>query len=82
MIKNKSMNRKIAFIIAAAVTVGQIPVSALAENNTTMIVENSGVENIEKASEEYAYNQEYDDYSSTSWTNLVGGGTHVKNMNN
>ena len=44
MIKNKSMNRKIALIIATAVTVGQIPVSALAENNNTMIVENSNVE--------------------------------------
>ena len=82
MIKNKSMNRKIALIIATAVTVGQIPVSALAENNTTMIVENSAVENVEKASEEYAYNQEYDDYSSTSWTNLMGNGNITKKMDN
>ncbi|WP_297713482.1 endo-alpha-N-acetylgalactosaminidase family protein [Clostridium sp.] len=79
MIKNKSMNRKIALIIATAVTVGQIPVSALAENNTTMIVENSAVE---KASEEYAYSQEYDDFSSTSWTNLIGNGSINKNMDN
>ena len=82
MIKNKSMNRKIALIIATAVTVGQIPVSALAENNTTMILENSGIENVEKASEDYAYNQEYDDFSSTSWTNLIGDGTINKNMDN
>ena len=82
MIKNKSMNKKIALIIAVAVTVGQIPVSALAENNTTLIVENSQVENVEKASEEYAYNQEYDNYSSTSWTSLIGNGTIVKNMDN
>lgn len=79
MIKNKSMNRKIALIIATAVTVGQIPVSALAENNTTMIVENSTVE---KATEEYDYNQEYDDYSSTSWTKLIGNGSITKNMDN
>ena len=82
MIKNKSMNKKIALIIAVAVTVGQIPVSALAENNTTLIVENSEVENVEKSSEEYAYNQEYDNYSSTSWTSLIGNGTIVKNMDN
>ena len=69
MIKRKSMNKKIALIIATAVTVGQIPVSALAENNTTLIVENNTVESV---AEEYGYIQEYDNYSSTSWTNLMG----------
>ena len=79
MIKRKSMNKKIALIIATAVTVGQIPVSALAENNTTLIVENNTVESV---AEEYGYIQEYDNYSSTSWTNLIGNGTIVKNMDN
>ena len=79
MIKRKSMNKKIALIIATAVTVGQIPVSALAENNTTLIVENNTVESV---AEEYGYIQEYDNYSSTSWTNLIGNGSIVKNMDN
>ncbi|MEN8078442.1 endo-alpha-N-acetylgalactosaminidase family protein [Clostridioides difficile] len=82
MIKRKSMNKKIAFIIAVAVTVGQIPVSALAENSTTIIVENNTTEGIESISEEYSYIQEYDNYSSTSWTNLIGNGSIVKNMDN
>ena len=80
MIKRKSMNKKIALIIAAAVTVGQIPVSALAENNT-VIVDNNAVENVESVesvAEEYSYIQEYDNYSSTSWTNLIGSGSIVK----
>ena len=79
MIKRKSMNKKIALIIATAVTVGQIPVSALAENNTPLIVENNTVESV---AEEYGYIQEYDNYSSTSWTNLIGNGSIVKNMDN
>ena len=78
MIKRNAMNKNIALIIAAAVTVGQIPVSALADNYNAVAIE----QNIEMYASQTEYIQEYDNYSSTSWTSLVGGGTYVKEMDN
>ncbi|MCE9655075.1 endo-alpha-N-acetylgalactosaminidase family protein [Clostridium celatum] len=85
MLKRNTMNKNIALIIAAAVIVGQIPVSVLAENNTLAIgegveaVEASGVDEAEVYVEDYAYNQDYNDFSSTSWTKFSGDGTIAKN---
>ncbi|WP_459832070.1 endo-alpha-N-acetylgalactosaminidase family protein [Clostridium carnis] len=80
------MNKNIALIIAAAITMGQIPVSALAEENPlTVVIENAPTENaatLQKKETNYKYNQEYADYSSTSWTTLGGGGNIIKNMDN
>lgn len=76
--KRNAMNKNIALIIAAAVTVGQIPVSALADNYNAVAIE----QNIEMYASQTEYIQEYDNYSSTSWTSLVGGGTYVKEMDN
>ena len=67
--RKKSINKSIAFIIAAAVAVGQIPVSALAETTNT-----THVGNIQQVNDSFVYNQEYSDYDSNSWTRLTGDG--------
>ena len=67
--KRKSLNKSIAFIIAAAVAVGQIPASVLADVNDI-----EQVDSIQEASDSFIYNQEYSDYDSNTWTRLVGDG--------
>lgn len=67
--KRKSINKSIAFIIAAAVAIGQIPVSALAYVNDTI-----QVDSVEVINDSFAYDQDYSNFDSNSWTRLIGEG--------
>lgn len=73
--KESCMNRNIAYIIAGAIMVGQLPVTTLAESNQNLPI-------VERAAESKVaglYEQNYDDDSGLTWTRLQGNGTISKN---
>ena len=72
----KTMNKNIALIIAAAISIGQIPVSALADDEPV----NIGLEMIANEEAAYTYEQSYNEHDTNSWTRLKGNGTIRENF--
>ena len=72
----KTMNRNIAFIIATAISVGQIPVSVLANDEPI----NIGVEMLAGEEIAYTYEQSYNEHDTNSWTRFQGNGTIRENF--
>ncbi|MGG5460867.1 endo-alpha-N-acetylgalactosaminidase family protein [Clostridium sp. B9] len=74
----KCMNKKIAAIIAAAVIIGQLPISALATpaNDAGNEVKNESVEVLNHSDEDVdPYIQNYDRPEGITWTTLAGNGS-------
>ncbi|GAA0069689.1 hypothetical protein UT300003_12120 [Clostridium sardiniense] len=83
MKKRATMNKNIALIIAGAVIMGQIPISALADGNKNVnVVEVNKAEDKgnKEASEKLEYDQEYSNHDSNSWKRLVGEGEIKENF--
>ena len=75
MKKRGTMNRNISLIIAGAVIMGQIPISALADGWKDV-----NVKITQKAEDKLTYDQEYSDHDSNSWKRLEGDGEVKENF--
>lgn len=75
MKKKSCMNRNIAYIIAGAIIIGQLPVNTLANVEVNPVIEHQEKE----AKATGLYEQNYDDDSGLTWTRLKGNGTISKN---